>query len=105
MIVLFILIATCAEITIVMCYFQLCNEDYHWWWRSFLTASSSGLYLFAYSIMYFFTQLDMVGFVPCLVYFGYMMIAALLFVLMTGTVGFFSSWWFVRTIFAAVKVD
>ena len=30
MIVLFILIATCAEITIVMCYFQLCNEDYHW---------------------------------------------------------------------------
>ena len=31
--------------------------------------------------------------------------AALLFVLMTGTVGFFASWWFVTTIFAAVKVD
>ena len=47
----------------------------------------------------------MVGFVPCLVYFGYMMIASLLFVLMTGTVGFFASWWFVWTIFSAVKVD
>lgn len=21
----------CAEITIVLCYFQLCSEDYHWW--------------------------------------------------------------------------
>ena len=26
-----ILIITCAEITIVLCYFQLCSEDYHWW--------------------------------------------------------------------------
>ncbi len=32
--VLFILVVTCAEIAIVMCYFQLCSEDYHWWWRS-----------------------------------------------------------------------
>jgi transmembrane 9 superfamily protein 2/4 len=28
--VLVILVVTCAEITIVMCYFQLCSEDYHW---------------------------------------------------------------------------
>lgn len=27
-IVLAILFATCAEVTIVMCYFQLCSEDY-----------------------------------------------------------------------------
>ena len=46
-----------------------------------------------------------VGFVPVLLYFGYMMLASLLFVLMTGTVGFFSSWWFVWKIFSAVKVD
>ena len=26
-----ILTITCAEITIVLCYFQLCSEDYHWW--------------------------------------------------------------------------
>ena len=103
--VLLILLITCAEISIVLCYFQLCNEDYHWWWRSFLNSGAAGLYLFGYSVVYFYTQLDMVGFVPCLVYFGYMLIASLLFVLMTGTVGFFSSWWFVWKIFAAVKVD
>jgi transmembrane 9 superfamily protein 2/4 len=30
-IVFLVLIVTCAEITIVLCYFQLCSEDYHWW--------------------------------------------------------------------------
>lgn len=41
-----ILIVTCISITIVMCYFQLCSEDYHWWWRSFLTSGASALYMF-----------------------------------------------------------
>merc|ERR1711871_1787948 len=52
-VVLFILFITCREITIVLTYFQLCGEDYHWWWRSFITAGSSALYLFLYSILYF----------------------------------------------------
>lgn len=30
--VFIILIITCAEITIVLCYFQLCSEDYNWWY-------------------------------------------------------------------------
>jgi len=51
--VLLILIVTCAEISIVMAYFQLCSEDYNWWWRSFLTSGSSAVYLFAYSVVYF----------------------------------------------------
>ena len=58
-----ILVITCAEISIVLCYFQLCNEDYNWWWRSFLNSGSAGLYLFGYAFVYFFTQLEMVGFV------------------------------------------
>lgn len=28
--VMLILTITCAEISIVMCYFQLCSEDYRW---------------------------------------------------------------------------
>jgi len=100
-----ILILTCAQISIVLAYFQLCNEDYHWWWRSFLNSGSAGLYLLGYSFVYFFTQLDMVGFVPCMVYFAYMFIASLLFSVTTGTIGFLASWWFVLKIYAAVKVD
>ena len=102
--VLLILVITCAEISIVLCYFQLCNEDYHWWWRSFLTAGSSGLYLFAYSIMYFFTQLDIIGFVPTLIYFTYMFVFAMLFFLITGTIGFYACHLFVWIIYGAIKV-
>jgi transmembrane 9 superfamily member 2/4 len=54
--VLIILCVTCAEISIVLTYFLLCAESYNWWWRSFLTAGSSALYLFGYSIIYFFTK-------------------------------------------------
>ena len=105
LLVFIILFITCAEISIVLCYFQLCAEDYHWWWRAFLNPGASGLYLFGYSCIYFFRQLEMVGFVPTLVYFGYMFVASLLFALMTGTIGFLSCWWFVIKIFGAVKVD
>merc|ERR1711865_390595 len=101
--VLAILLITCAEISVVLCYFQLCNEDYHWWWRAFLNSGAAGLYLLGYSFVYFFTQLEVVGFVPVLLYFGYMIIVSLLFFLGSGTVGFLSSWWFVWTIYGAVK--
>ena len=28
-----ILVISCSQISIVMVYFQLCGEDYNWWWR------------------------------------------------------------------------
>mmetsp|Transcript_33876 Transcript_33876/g.46916 ORF Transcript_33876/g.46916 Transcript_33876/m.46916 type:complete len:644 (-) Transcript_33876:53-1984(-) len=104
-IVFAILVVTCAEITIVLCYFQLCSEDYHWWWRSFLTSGASSIYLFAYSSFYFFTKLDITRPVSGILYFGYMFIASLGFFLMTGTIGFYACFLFVRTIYAAVKID
>jgi len=47
--VMIVLIITCAEVSILLCYFQLCNEDYHWWWRSFLTSGSCAAYMLLYS--------------------------------------------------------
>jgi len=104
-IVFVILILTCAEITIVMCYFQLCSEDYHWWWRSFLTAGASALYMFFYAIFYFFTKMEIEKFVSALMYFGYSLIMCFAFFLLTGTVGFYACYFFVRKIYGAVKVD
>jgi transmembrane 9 superfamily protein 2/4 len=63
-IVFIILIITCAEITVVMCYFQLCSEDYHWWWRAYLTSGASAFYFVLYSIFYFFTKLAITKLVP-----------------------------------------
>jgi transmembrane 9 superfamily member 2/4 len=103
--VFIILAITCGEITIVMCYFQLCGEDYHWWWRAFLTSGSSALYLFMYSVLYFYTKLDIMKFVPGLLYFGYMALVSFTFFLLTGTFGFYSCLWFVKKIYSSIKVD
>eukprot|EP00515_Schizochytrium_aggregatum_P009007 CAMPEP_0202076014 /NCGR_PEP_ID=MMETSP0964-20121228/4548_1 /ASSEMBLY_ACC=CAM_ASM_000500 /TAXON_ID=4773 /ORGANISM="Schizochytrium aggregatum, Strain ATCC28209" /LENGTH=626 /DNA_ID=CAMNT_0048643235 /DNA_START=56 /DNA_END=1936 /DNA_ORIENTATION=- len=102
--VLLILIATCAEITIVLCYFQLCSEDYHWWWRSFLTSGSSAVYLFLYSCLYFYTRLEL-QFTAGIIYFSYMGLISFSFFLLTGTIGFIACFWFVRAIFGSIKVD
>lgn len=55
-IVFIILIIACSEVAIVMTYFQLCGEDYHWWWRSFILSGSSTFYVLAYSIIYYYTK-------------------------------------------------
>uniref|UniRef100_A0A7I4CMX8 Transmembrane 9 superfamily member n=1 Tax=Physcomitrium patens TaxID=3218 RepID=A0A7I4CMX8_PHYPA len=104
-IVFLILVVTCAEITIVLCYFQLCSEDYHWWWRAYLTSGSSAIYLFLYATFYFFTKLDITKVVSGVLYFGYMIIISYSFFVLTGTIGFYACYWFVRVIYASVKID
>ncbi|XP_057506326.1 transmembrane 9 superfamily member 7-like [Actinidia eriantha] len=104
-IVFIILLVTCAELAIVLCYFQLCSEDYYWWWRAYLTTGSSGLYLFLYSTFYFFTKLEITKLVSGILYFGYMLIGAYTFFVLTGTIGFCSCLWFVRKIYSSVKFD
>ncbi|KAE8687482.1 Transmembrane 9 superfamily member 8 [Hibiscus syriacus] len=103
--VFIILLITCAEITIVLCYFQLCSEDYLWWWRSYLTAGSSALYLFIYATFYFFTKLEITKLVSGMLYFGYMLIASYAFFVLTGTIGFYACFWFTRLIYSSVKID
>ncbi|KAL0330204.1 UNVERIFIED_CONTAM: Transmembrane 9 superfamily member 8 [Sesamum radiatum] len=104
-IVFVILLVTCAEITVVLCYFQLCSEDYLWWWRSYLTSGSSALYLFLYATFYFFTKLDITKPVSGALYFGYMLIASYAFFVLTGTIGFYACFLFTRLIYSSVKID
>ncbi|XP_068450427.1 transmembrane 9 superfamily protein member 5 [Clinocottus analis] len=103
--VFIILLITCSEATILLCYFHLCAEDYHWWWRSFLTSGFTAVYLFVYAVHYFFSKLQIVGAASTILYFGYTMIMVLIFFLFTGTIGFFACFWFVNKIYSVVKVD
>lgn len=128
--VFIILAISCSQIAIVMVYFQLCGEvrtilcltrssvartrfstisyilqDYHWWWRSFIVSGGSAIYVFAYAVFYFFTQLEITEFTPTLLYFGYTALMCFTFWLLTGTIGFYAAYFFVRKIYAAVKID
>eukprot|EP01126_Amoeba_proteus_P038065 TRINITY_DN3954_c0_g1_i6.p1 TRINITY_DN3954_c0_g1~~TRINITY_DN3954_c0_g1_i6.p1 ORF type:complete len:489 (+),score=59.27 TRINITY_DN3954_c0_g1_i6:534-2000(+) len=102
--VLIILFITCVEISIVLCYFQLCSLDWEWWWRAFLNSGASVFYVFLYAV-YCYTKLDIEGSVASLLYFGYTLILCLGFFVLTGTIGFCGTFYFVRKIYAAVHQD
>ncbi|CAF3928266.1 unnamed protein product [Rotaria sordida] len=77
--VFIIIIISCSQISIVITYFQLCGEDYHWWWRSFIASGGSAFYVFVYSIFYFFTKLDITEAIPIMLYFGYTLLICFTF--------------------------
>lgn len=90
--------------TAVLCYFQLCNENYHWWWRSLFAPGSTALYVFLYSVVYFSRLESNMG-VTYMLYFGYMSLICMGLFLITGTIGFFSCLYFNYQIYASIKVD
>ncbi|KAG4094020.1 Nonaspanin [Neocallimastix lanati (nom. inval.)] len=100
-----ILIVTCAEVSILICYFRLCSEDYRWWWHSFVTSGSCAVYTFLYSILYYYTKLSFDSFSSTILYFGYSLIFCAFFFITAGTVGFFATFWFVRKIYGSIKID
>lgn len=59
-------------------------QDYHWWWRSFLTSGFTAFYLFIYCVHYFVTKLNIEGVVSTILYFGYTFIMVFLFFILTG---------------------
>ena len=72
--------------------------------------AASGCYLYAYCVYYFQINLSGManganGDISMLLYFGYMGLVALAFSFITGFVGYASTLWFTRTIYAQVRVD
>ncbi|CAM9419652.1 unnamed protein product [Chrysoparadoxa australica] len=105
LLVLVILLVTCAEVSTVLCYFKLCGEDHRWWWSSLFWSGACAIYTLMYSAWYFSTQLHMTTFLSAVIYFSYTGLLALSLGLMTGCVGVFSCLWFIRKIYGSIKVD
>jgi len=105
LLVFIVLTITCSEICIVLCYTNLCNGDYDWSWRAFLTSGSCAAHVFLYSIFYYHTQLNISKTLSMFLYFGYNLIMAIVLFILTGTIGYQATLVFVRKIFASIKVD
>jgi transmembrane 9 superfamily protein 2/4 len=100
-----IMAITCAELAIVLTYFQLTAENHRIWWRSFVAGGSCALYIFVYAMYYFFTRLEITDVVPAVMYVMYMWLASFAIFLMCGAIGLYSANLFVRTIYGSVKID
>ncbi|GAY51795.1 hypothetical protein CUMW_136950 [Citrus unshiu] len=104
-IVFIILLIVTAFITVALTYFQLAAEDHEWWWRSFLCGGSTGAFIYAYCLYYYYARSDMSGFMQTSFFFGYMACICYGFFLMLGTVGFRASLLFVRHIYRSIKCE
>ncbi|KAI1334439.1 Nonaspanin [Xylariaceae sp. FL0016] len=100
-----LMIITCAAVTVLMVYFLLCAENYHWQWRAFLAAGMSAGYIFANALIYLISKLSLGGVSGTVLYIGYSALLSFLFFILTGSIGFFSSWWFVQKIYGSIKID
>lgn len=70
-----------------------------------MTSGGSSLYILGYSLFYFITKLEITEFIPTLLYIGYTALMVITFWLLTGTIGFFAAYGFIRKIYGAVKID
>jgi len=99
---LLLLVSACVTVTVT--YFLLSVEDYRWWWNSFICGGSISIFIFGYSVIYWY-QSQMSGFLQGSFYFGYVSLVCLSMFLMLGSVGFLGSLAFVKYIYSHVKLD
>jgi transmembrane 9 superfamily protein 2/4 len=100
-----ILLISAAEVTLLLVYYQLCNENHRWWWFSLLSSGSIAYYLFAYSFVWFKGLEASRLLITYMLYFGYMFLISFAVFLISSSFGSLLSLWFVRKMFASIKVD
>ncbi|AEE28668.1 unnamed protein product [Arabidopsis thaliana] len=105
LLVFVILVIVTVCVTIVGTYFLLNAENYHWQWTSFFSAASTAVYVYLYSIYYYYVKTKMSGFFQTSFYFGYTMMFCLGLGILCGAVGYLGSNLFVRRIYRNIKCD
>ncbi|KAJ2928666.1 hypothetical protein H1R20_g8444, partial [Candolleomyces eurysporus] len=100
-----IVLITTATVSILFTYFILCAEEYRWHWRSFLIGGGSAFWIIAYGLFYWASRLKLDSKTSVVLYLGYLFLIALLDFLITGTVGFLASYWAVRRLYSAIRID
>jgi len=96
---------TSQLISIIMCYLRLAGEDHRWWWKAFTDTASISIWLFGYSLWFLVCRLNLVGFLPVVVYFTYMAMMSLALGLYCGSISFMTVFWFNKRIYSAIKID
>jgi transmembrane 9 superfamily protein 3 len=105
LLVLAILIVVTVCVAIVSTYFLLNAEDYRWKWSAIMSGGSSAIYVFLYSIFYFYTKTSMNGLFQTTFYFGYMFIFSSALFFLGASVAYSGVRFFVSVIYENIKSD
>ncbi|GJJ06260.1 hypothetical protein Clacol_000451 [Clathrus columnatus] len=96
---------TIATVTILCVYFILCSEEYRWHWRAFFIGGGSAFWLIAYGFFYWTSRLSFASFTNVVLYLGYLFLLAFLQFLVSGTIGFLATYWAIRKLYSAIRID
>jgi transmembrane 9 superfamily protein 3 len=113
LLVLIMLFFVTGCISVVFSYTLLNSEDYRWPWPVFITSGFSAVYIFLYSIFYFFsvTKYDILniyrmhGMFQIIWYFVYTFILCFSIFCMLGSIGYISAILFIQKLYSNVKVE
>ncbi|KAG9103360.1 hypothetical protein FRC06_011307 [Ceratobasidium sp. 370] len=100
-----VVLLTTATVTILFTYFILCAEEYRWHWRAFLIGGGSAFWVLAYGVFYWLTRLSLDSFTSVVLYAGYLFLIALFDFLITGSIGFLATYWSMRRLYSAIRID
>ena len=101
---LFFSIILTSEISIIFVFINLCYGDHKWWWKSFFVSASPALYVFIYSILYFF-HIGLTRFSAVVIYFLIMILISIIIALVLGALGTLITFRFIFYIYSRIKVD
>ncbi|RKP09647.1 hypothetical protein THASP1DRAFT_28561 [Thamnocephalis sphaerospora] len=102
----FLLLATVSVlVTLAMTYFQLCSEDYRWWWRSFFVGGSASIYIFAYTLLHCCIRLGISSPVSGFLYLVHALVASVVLGVALGSISFMVTYYAMRKVFKIVKVN
>ncbi|KAL4880617.1 hypothetical protein BJY04DRAFT_191109 [Aspergillus karnatakaensis] len=100
-----LMIVTTAATTVLLVYFLLCAENYRWHWRAFGGAGMTGVYVFLNALLFWATRVSFGGLTGAVLYVGYSALIGFVVFILTGSIGFIASWYFVQRIYGSIKVD
>jgi transmembrane 9 superfamily protein 2/4 len=86
-------------------FWQLNNEDYRWWWRSFSSAGTIFWYFLGYAAVFWLYQWKPVDFGSVLVFAGVALLIAFALATAMSAASFVGSCFFVLTIYNSLKME
>ncbi|KAJ9450311.1 Transmembrane 9 superfamily member 7 [Diplonema papillatum] len=94
-----------AETSVCYIYYQLVYEDYRWWWKSFFATSGVPFFYYVLVIYRMVFELEFASSLSYWLYFTFATITCFTMMFVCGTVGFYSTWYFVTRIYNSIRIE
>lgn len=102
---LLLLVIVVTMLSILQTYMQLCQQNYEWWWRSFFTGASGGIWMIAYFVIYFAKNLEWFDIFSDMIFLSYTSLFVSCYVVAAGAISVSASYLFVKSLYSDVRSD